>query len=74
MGSEVWILLGLGVATLGGLFYYAYSKDKDDPFGVLTDLFNDTVVPGGKSLVPKSFYDDKGVIHPKNWDFKKPTF
>lgn len=72
MAKEIWWLLGLGAVTLGGLFLYGQSRDSKDPFGFITDFWNDNFVEGGKFIVPKSLIEG-GKIIPRNLDFRKPT-
>lgn len=39
MSNWMWMVLGLGAVAVGGMYLYAQSKDKQDPFGFLSDLF-----------------------------------
>jgi hypothetical protein len=67
------LVIGLGLAAVG-FVAYSYIRGYKNPMSGLEEILNDYVIPGGKTKVPSEFYDDEGVIHPRNLDFKKPTF
>ena len=75
MAINTWTIIGvLGLAAIGGLAFYAFQRDKKDPFGVIEDIWNDNFVEGGKFIVPRTLRGEDGSITPRNLDFKRPDF
>lgn len=73
MGKWDIIVIGLVLAA-AGFVAYSFMRGYKNPLSGIEEIMNDYVIPGGRTKVPSEFYDDKGVIHPRNLDFKKPTF
>lgn len=72
--SKMFDTLAIGLLlAAAGFVAYSYMRGYKNPLSGIEELIND-IVPGGKYKVPSEFYDDKGVIHPRNLDFKRPTF
>ena len=73
--AKIWDMLAIGlVIAAAGFVVYSYSRGYKNPLSGVEEILNDYIIPGGKSKVPSEFYDDEGVIHPRNLDFKRPTF
>lgn len=73
MGKWDFVIIGLLIGA-AGLVAYSFYRGYKNPLSGAEELLNDYIIPGGKTKVPSEFYDDKGVIHPRNLDFRKPTF
>lgn len=73
MGKWDIIVIGLVLAA-AGFVAYSYMRGYKNPLSGIEEIMNDYVIPGGRTKVPSEFYDEEGVIHPRNLDFKKPTF
>jgi hypothetical protein len=64
----------VALLAAAGFVAYSFMRGYKNPLSGVEEIFNDYILPGGKTKVPSEFYDDEGIIHPRNLDFKKPTF